>query len=877
MSSPDNPQPPSTPPASSGAPLANTTPLRLKPHEVQFSADKDRALQSNPQQLALWVHHVENARPVMAKAEEVDVFLEKYMGATTPPADVVAAMQQRGVVLLPRAVATAQKSERASYAPLTAYFNAIVAKLPADQRPFFDALYSTSVPILNSWEPDSRPDIIGSQPGLKEPQFRDGTKRTKRGNPKRICKWSWIGVAVEGKTKADPWSATHNITNQKAITQLLENGRRILAATGACYVPLISYFGKSARLLRVDHAGYVVSQSFDWSERTDIFPKFLWRVYCGASKGYILGADETISPLTDVDRAWLGDRLSTVPDYTGTASEDVDRSVCITVGDKRCFTVGQPIFASHGLFSRATCVRKVLVEDDAEPRFRVLKDSWCQVCRIPEYVFYRIIEHYIQQHPELRLDHLGLTACMAYEDFGHARVSDSAQVDDGHLTVAARCRARHNTYRHERRHQRILLEDFGMLLSEYPTTRDLFQGVRDAIYGHYIAYLAGIIHRDVSFGNVLLMKDANGAVRGFLHDWDVALLTPHGRAVFQLLFKDVLDLADFDIDKTTKEITGTFPFLAIEAISAYQKARDKAAPTPYAFSHQNKHDLESFFWLLLWVLAHNCRNHIQYPSQLDPVIVEQVSPHGQSKGGWLFMNVLSFTGNEHERLSAGVRSLQLLFRQAIRDQANPPSNTNPILADIEHQDVLRLMEPHLERDHATEWPNDPPEPWKPISFSQEAARRSISDVIFSETNAEDSDDLFWTEEGHDRVISPLPRRTQSSGSSAMMLMPITEDEDENDADAGTKIEAEDNDEYEEDDEGEYEEEDEETKEMRRAIAARQAEINARAAEEQARAKAEQARAKAEQARVAEERAQLQAELDALPKKKKRKLSADSQK
>ncbi|KAF7321872.1 DAD domain-containing protein [Mycena kentingensis (nom. inval.)] len=850
MSSPDNPQRPSTPPASSGAPVANTTPLRLKPHEVQFSADKDRALQDNPQQLALWIHHVENARPVMDKAEEVDAFLEKYMGATTPPADVVAAMKQRGETLLPLAVIGAKQSETASYMPLTAYFNALVTELPAEQRPFFDALYSNSVPILSPMDPATRPDIIGSQPGLLASQFRHPTKRTRAGNPKRICKWSWIGVAAEGKTKADPWGTEDNEKNQKAITQLLQNGRRILAATNACYVPLISYFGTSARLVRVDHAGYVVSKPFDWSKQTDVFPKLLWRVYCGASKGYILGADETISPLTDADRAWLGVRLSTVPDYTGTASEDVDRSVCITVGDKRCFTVGEPIFASHGLFSRATCVRKVLVEDDAEPRFRVLKDSWCQVCRIPEYVFYRIIEYYVQQHPELRREHMGLTTCMAHEDFGHARVSEPPQGLDGHLTVAARCRERNNTHRHERRHQRILLSDYGTLLSEYPTTRDLFQGVRDAIYGHLVAYLAGIIHRDVSFGNVLLTRDANGTVRGFLHDWDVAILTPEGLEVFQRLFKDVLDLADFQLDKATKEVTGTFPFLALDVIKAYQTARNGATPASYVFSHQAKHDMESFYWLLLWVLGRYCRSHIQITSDLDAVIFEQVSPTTLSKRGWLFGDGLLFKSSEHEQLQAGMESLLKLFSKSNRTK---PEH-GPRLMNVEHKDVLRLMQPHLDCDHA-KWPNDPPEPWKPISFSKEAARMSTTDVIFFETDAGGSEELSLQQALHDRLVSPLPRRAQSSGSSIMMLDSIAEDED--DAETGTAIkdgkDADDGGaEYGEDEGAEADAEygdsepDEATKEKLKELEAI--------------------------------RAQAQADIDALlPKKKKLKLSTDSQK
>lgn len=40
--------------------------------------------------------------------------------------------------------------------------------------------------------------------------------------------------------------------------------------------------------------------------------------------------------------------------------------------------------------------------------------------------------------------------------------------------------------------------------------------------GHRQAYLAGIIHRDVSTGNVMMERKADGTVGGFIHDLDYA-------------------------------------------------------------------------------------------------------------------------------------------------------------------------------------------------------------------------------------------------------------------------------------------------------------------------------------------------------------------
>ena len=40
--------------------------------------------------------------------------------------------------------------------------------------------------------------------------------------------------------------------------------------------------------------------------------------------------------------------------------------------------------------------------------------------------------------------------------------------------------------------------------------------------GHRQAYLGGFIHRDISIGNVMMEKKADGTVSGFIHDLDYA-------------------------------------------------------------------------------------------------------------------------------------------------------------------------------------------------------------------------------------------------------------------------------------------------------------------------------------------------------------------
>lgn len=94
---------------------------------------------------------------------------------------------------------------------------------------------------------------------------------------------------------------------------------------------------------------------------------------------------------------------------------------------------------------------------------------------------------------------------------------------------------------------------------------------------HYLAYRIGnILHRDVSEYNVMAGRDANGSVIGILNDWDMAKLLSEEQ--------DGLTAA--------KHRTGSPPFTALELLSG------KGSP------HYFRHDLESFFWLLVWAVLH---------------------------------------------------------------------------------------------------------------------------------------------------------------------------------------------------------------------------------------------------------------------------------
>ena len=87
--------------------------------------------------------------------------------------------------------------------------------------------------------------------------------------------------------------------------------------------------------------------------------------------------------------------------------------------------------------------------------------------------------------------------------------------------------------------------------------------------GHESLYRAGILHRDIPMGNILLEEDESD---GFLIDLDLAVEVNRQKS------------------SGTPEKTGTKVFMAIGVLN----------DDPHSFMH----DLESFFWVLFWICIH---------------------------------------------------------------------------------------------------------------------------------------------------------------------------------------------------------------------------------------------------------------------------------
>ena len=125
------------------------------------------------------------------------------------------------------------------------------------------------------------------------------------------------------------------------------------------------------------------------------------------------------------------------------------------------------------------------------------------------------------------------------------------------------------------------------------TVREFVAGIRDAIIGHRNLYESGMILDDFMAENIILSKpDERGVSKGFLVDLDMASLRRNHD--------------DWDCPKA---MSGIKKYMALELLEAIDEKE-------YTLKQTYRHDLESFFYVLIAGCMSYCRKeapkHLQY-------------------------------------------------------------------------------------------------------------------------------------------------------------------------------------------------------------------------------------------------------------------------
>ncbi|KAK7414093.1 hypothetical protein QQX98_007036 [Neonectria punicea] len=116
----------------------------------------------------------------------------------------------------------------------------------------------------------------------------------------------------------------------------------------------------------------------------------------------------------------------------------------------------------------------------------------------------------------------------------------------------------------------LVVSPAGRVISDFRSVQELLETMRDAIKAHQSLYTTGnILHRDISPNNIIITRPTTAdGFKGMLIDLDMAKMRDSGPS----------------------DQTGTLQFMAIEVL------RSKG-------DHTYRHDLESFFYVLLWLCA----------------------------------------------------------------------------------------------------------------------------------------------------------------------------------------------------------------------------------------------------------------------------------
>ncbi|KAI9779875.1 MAG: hypothetical protein M1816_003322 [Peltula sp. TS41687] len=114
----------------------------------------------------------------------------------------------------------------------------------------------------------------------------------------------------------------------------------------------------------------------------------------------------------------------------------------------------------------------------------------------------------------------------------------------------------------------LVISPPGRAIRDFRSLKELLEAFRDAIRAHKSLYEKGkILHRDISENNIIITED-NRDYKGILIDLDLAKELGSGPS-------------------GARHRTGTMEFMAIEVLKGV--------------SHTYRHDLESFFYVFLWV------------------------------------------------------------------------------------------------------------------------------------------------------------------------------------------------------------------------------------------------------------------------------------
>ncbi|KAJ7366499.1 hypothetical protein DFH08DRAFT_797460 [Mycena albidolilacea] len=564
----------------------------------------------------------------------VENFLRKYMTPLTDETSMVEDIQTRTAILLDRVKQDIKNETTEDTKTLRPSLVAYLAELVSKFR---NKPISIRAPGRRRRRRRLyKPDITVSRPRITfEP-----------------TQWAHAGTVVELKYKTDIFEDADSDINDwdtdrlEILVHLTGSARSLLQFFRSCHV-------------------YVVTPSiFNWLEEQSVFPTFFLRLYNPPGSYYMDGEDDTIRDPTAEEKLKL---------YAALCRHGF-------------YAERYPTFEEATKYTR--CIKAARF--DFEDGKRVSKvDAWRPIYRRPELDFYDAIGAHCEKN-NIDAEKEGLAQCRGGVDLA----VEGASLRWNPVLHATRS-TKSSDPTLERRHTRTLLTLVGTPLNSFESTKSLAEALRNAVRHHRIASDAGVLHRDVSEGNVLFeeVSDADGNLKGFLVDWDYAEFTPAGLDTFHARFLERVEQSTLyqSVDKSLKDFTGTPPFVAIKMI---QNTDEDIAEEETL--HAAEHDLESVYWLLIWMIL----RHTHHGRREGDIACSKLFDDNR-KVVWFYRRQFTQSGPLFRLAEDLVRQVKL---------QNPSYYSEVPVQKMTHAKVLETFETHLK---AADWPtNDPGLPFR---------------------------------------------------------------------------------------------------------------------------------------------------------------------
>ncbi|GJE89840.1 hypothetical protein PsYK624_059500 [Phanerochaete sordida] len=286
-------------------------------------------------------------------------------------------------------------------------------------------------------------------------------------------------------------------------------------------------------------------------------------------------------------------------------------------------TTGLAVWSSYSLIGRGTAVWRV--EHPKTQKVYIMKSAWRHTDRRPEAEIYR----YLQSKR--------LTGTRGIADFlvGEDVSLVCADQHDRALSVNA-LRPSDAVLDEDIILHRVVLPSVGRPLWEFDDPEHFLRALLAIVKGIEALQKHGILHRDLSIGNVLLSADRREGYEAFLTDFEFArieaIVDEHNPVTIMPLPKERTLPSEATNTRTRSTInrgpqmTGTLQFMAIDllrnVVSYYGQlfaagTSTDAAPT-ISTQHEVKHDLESLIWVADYALYRRAFERTKNLPSKDP-------------------------------------------------------------------------------------------------------------------------------------------------------------------------------------------------------------------------------------------------------------------